>query len=368
MKYDLIHHNDFHNIQFQHFNVKEKNIIMALCYKVMNQDSNLLVFPVEEIKKLSNFKVRKKGDNIYKIMHEVYEKIKSTSIIIKKDNGIKAFVLFTKFETFEDTGIIEIRINEEYKYMLNNISTNFTKQNILEYSQLKSTYSQLLYSLLKQWESNKVRIFTLESFRELLGVPENYLTSNLNERVLKPIMTELPLFFHNLKLEKIKTGKKVTSFKFSWQKKKEVVEVLEHELTISRELSDTIQKTRSNKHISTILTNENISILLSHFEEKDLVKGLNYAQKNIKAEFKKLTYLINSIKKGSEKKIIKIKVVDAPAEEKKEIIQTCIITNVSSKEYEQIYRLFLKNNELKNNKISRITFEKSTKSKYKIIE
>lgn len=80
MKNDLVHHNDFHGVQLQNFSVKERNIVMALCYKAMNQGTDLLEFSVKEIEELSNYSPRKAQDNIYKIMHETYKKIKNASI------------------------------------------------------------------------------------------------------------------------------------------------------------------------------------------------------------------------------------------------------------------------------------------------
>ena len=54
-KFELKHHKDFHGIQFQDFNVKERNLVFAFCYKLMNQESNLLEFDVKEISKISNY-------------------------------------------------------------------------------------------------------------------------------------------------------------------------------------------------------------------------------------------------------------------------------------------------------------------------
>ncbi|MCJ8342135.1 MAG: replication initiation protein [Cetobacterium sp.] len=183
-KFELKHHKDFHGIQFQDFNVKERNLVFALCYKLMNQESNLLEFDVKEISKISNYTPTKAGDNIYKSLEETYKRIKNASIVVKKENGVKHFVLFTIFETFEDKGLVKIRVNDEYRYLLNQVAS----KNI-------------------EFEINK--------FRELLGIPQGYRISEIDKRVLNPIMEELPQYFFNLKLEKIKTGRKVTSLKFT---------------------------------------------------------------------------------------------------------------------------------------------------------
>ena len=91
-KYELRHHKDFHGVQFQDFKVRERNLIYALCYKLMEQESNVLEFDVKEISKIANYSPTKAGDNIYRSLEEAYKKIKNASISLKKENGVKNFV------------------------------------------------------------------------------------------------------------------------------------------------------------------------------------------------------------------------------------------------------------------------------------
>ena len=183
-KLELKHHKDFHGIQFQDFNVKERNLVFALCYKLMNQESNLLEFDVKEIARISNYTPTKAGDNIYKSLEETYKRIKNASIVVKKENGVKHFVLFTVFETFEDKGLVKIRVNDEYRYLLNQVAKPFTIQDVLEYTSLGSGYSQLMYSFLKEWEKSKNIEFKIDKFRELLGIPKGYRISEIDKFVL----------------------------------------------------------------------------------------------------------------------------------------------------------------------------------------
>ncbi|MGL5903594.1 MAG: replication initiation protein [Cetobacterium sp.] len=81
-----------------------------------------------------------------------------------------------------------------------------------------------MFKLLKQWESIKIKEFKIEEFRELLNIPKGFTMGKIDERILNPILTELSQYFTNLKLEKIKTGRSVTSLKFSWSGKVEKVE------------------------------------------------------------------------------------------------------------------------------------------------
>ncbi len=318
-KLELKHHKDFHKIQFQSLTTTQRNLTLALCYKLMNQESNLLEFDVKEIIEMTGYKPLKKGDNIYKHLEKTYDVLKNITIKIDKNNGVKKFVLFTVFETFEDTGKVKIKVNSEYRYLLNQVTAPFTLQNLLEYSELKSNYSQLLYSLLKEWEKKKECIFTIEHFREELGIPDTYDFKEVTRRVLKQVMKDLPQYFPNLKIEKITTRKKVTGLKFTWgRKQKEEIEIKEAEVVeieISEQLNKAIENAKKNRFIEKLLTLDNIEILTQMFQENDLVKGLLWAYKEVKQDISTLNYLIKTIRTGAEQKEIKIKVKKEPIQE-----------------------------------------------------
>ncbi len=216
-KYELIHHKDFHKIQLQGLKLKERSIFMALSYKAMHQETDLLEFDVNEIAYLANFN-QQSGENIYAYLRKTYKSIKNITIQVDKENGFKDFVLFTRMESFEDRGVIEIKVNEDYRYLLNKIVSPYTIQNLLEYNQLSSKYSQLAYSFLKEWEGTKDKILTIEEFKQKLGVPKTYRMSEIDKFVITPIMNELIEHFKYLKIEKVKTGKSITHIHFIWKK------------------------------------------------------------------------------------------------------------------------------------------------------
>lgn len=351
-RFELKHHKDFHRIQFQDYRVKDRNLIFALCYKLMEQESDIIELDIKEISKISNYKPTKAGDNIYRSLEEAYKRIKNASIYVKKENGVKHFVLFTTFETFEDEGIIRIEVNKNYRYLLSNVTAPFTIQSLLEYTNLSSNYSQLTYSLLKEWEKVRKLKISLEDFKIKLGVPVSYDTPNFNRQILKPILKELPQYFKNLNLEKIKTGNKVTHLKFTWEKgKDDYIEYQKEsnvvEIVISEELSEMIEKTKKNRFIAPFLKTENIENLLDHFDEQALIFGLDCCRKKIKKEITSINYLLKAIeteclKKVNEKKIVvkKEKNIEIKLENKTEDIKK----EVTKEEFENLYIKFIKEN------------------------
>lgn len=303
-KYNLIHHKDFHNLQLQNYSVKERAVFLTLCLKVMEQEDDVVVFDITELAKISNYAPRKKGDNIILFLKELNDKLKTMEVMqIKENGGFKSIILFPTFEVNPTSGKVKIRVNPDYKYLLNHLKAPYTIQALIEYSELKSGYSQLMYSLLKCWNKAKKLKISLEDFRSELGVPEGYSISVIDKRVLAPIMKELPKIFYNLKVEKIKTGRSVSGFLFTWADKKIIDEQVEEieEVEVSEELMDAIEKAEKNRFIKPFLSEENIIKLLEKFSEDKLIKGLRSAYSLITKEFTSLNYLIKVIEDDVEK-------------------------------------------------------------------
>lgn len=302
-KYNLIHHKDFHNLQLQNYSVKERAVFLTLCLKVMEQEDDVVVFDITELAKISNYSPRKKGDNIILFLKELNDKLKTLEVMqIKENGGFKSIILFPTFEVNPDVGKVKIRVNPDYKYLLNHLQAPYTIQALIEYSELKSGYSQLMYSLLKCWNKAKKLKISLEDFRKELGVPEGYSISVIDKRVLAPIMKELPKIFNDLKVEKIKNGRSVSGFLFTWSDKKVVDEQLEvEEIEVSEELMEAIEKAEKNRFIKPFLSDENIIKLLEKFSEDKLIKGLKSAYNLVNKEINSLNYLIKIIEDDIQK-------------------------------------------------------------------
>ncbi|MGX7419537.1 replication initiation protein [Carnobacterium gallinarum] len=63
-----------------------------------------------------------------------------------------------------------------------------------------------MYRLLKQWRTKGTREFNLNEFNFLLDIPPSYKSGSVDQKVLKPILDELPKYFKVLKLIKIKVN------------------------------------------------------------------------------------------------------------------------------------------------------------------
>ena len=97
------------------------------------------------------------------------------------------FVLFTKYKIDKDKKTVNIAVNEDFYWVLNELTQKFTKFELSEFISLKSTYSKECYRRLKQYRNTGMWIVEIDEFRRLLDIPNSYKSGNIDQRVLKPI-------------------------------------------------------------------------------------------------------------------------------------------------------------------------------------
>ena len=78
----------------------------------------------------------------------MYKKLLNLSIRIETEDRIN-FILFTKYEIIKKQKTILIKINEDFKFLLNKFISNFTRFELNEFISLKSSYSKEIYRRLK---------------------------------------------------------------------------------------------------------------------------------------------------------------------------------------------------------------------------
>ena len=364
------YHNDMNKVNLNGYSEKEMNMFFTLIFLAKEQSSNKLSIPFSELKELADGD--KNQDRFINTLLNVNKKLIKLNHQIEIDNKIHIFTLFNIFTVDKTKKELSFQINEMFQYMLNELIGNFTKFDLIEFVNLKSSYSKNMFKLLKQWESKKERKFEIEEFRHLLAIPEKYRMSIIDLKVLNPIMTELPRYFPKLKLEKIKTGRKVTELKFTWNFKKENIDIEEtqEEIKISEKLNKAIEKAKKNRFIANLFTDENIEKLISKFEEPALIKGLNACYKDIQKDVKSLNYLIKAIETAAGKKTKKIVVEKEKTDQEKsksiskEKVPTVQKIKVLESELKKAYKHYLIKNKLSDNPFTKKAFTMN----YEIVE
>ncbi|MGX0053594.1 plasmid replication initiation protein, partial [Staphylococcus capitis] len=128
---------------------------------------------------------------------------------------------------------LEFSTNPDLKFVLNDITRNFTKFELKELTNLKSSYSKTMFRLLKQYKHTGYLKLSMEDFRTRLDVSKSYQMCDITERVLKPISKELTPIFNNLNINKVKAkkGRKIEYLEFIFDAEKRIYNKRQPQIT-----------------------------------------------------------------------------------------------------------------------------------------
>lgn len=214
------YHNHFNSISLKNFNSIELNLLMAICSQIRDKGIDEITLNFSELKNMVKYKHR--GNvRFVKDLEQIYKKLITLSIRIETKEVIDNFVLFTRYRIIKEAQTVTIKVNEDFKYLLNNLVKKFTQFELEEFIHLKSNYSKEIYRRLKQFKSTGFWKIKIDDFKELLNIPEKYRMSDIDKYVLKISRSELENHFKNFEIIKIKKGRKIEyiEFKFIPEKK-----------------------------------------------------------------------------------------------------------------------------------------------------
>ena len=209
------YHNHFNSISLKNFNSIELNLLMAICSQIRDKGIDEITLNFSELKNMVKYKHR--GNvRFVKDLEQIYKKLITLSIRIETKEVIDNFVLFTRYRIIKEAQTVTIKVNEDFKYLLNNLVKKFTQFELEEFIHLKSNYSKEIYRRLKQFKSTGFWKIKIDDFKELLNIPEKYRMSDIDKYVLKISRSELENHFKNFEIIKIKKGRKIEYIEFKF--------------------------------------------------------------------------------------------------------------------------------------------------------
>ncbi|MBD3807071.1 replication initiation protein, partial [Sulfuricurvum sp.] len=171
-------------------------------------------------------------DRFVKNIDSTYKKLLESNIRIETEKEIIRFVLFTKFRIDKDKKIVTIATNKEFEYILNALTSNFTRFELAEFISLSKTNSKTLYRKLKQFRKTGFWVVDYKEFLELMGLTK-WNRTDINKEINR-IVEDVTPFFQNLELKKIKKNNTKTGaiqrLEFSFEPEIQIIEQLEQEV------------------------------------------------------------------------------------------------------------------------------------------
>ena len=215
------YHNDMNKVSLNGFNKLELDLYAAIVSRMRNEELELISFEFDYLKELIKWK---DTDNtkFVKTLRSMYRKLLNCTFAIENKKMIIEFVLFTRYRIDLENKKIDIIVNGEFAWILNNLKLSFTRFELEEYVEIKSTYVKKFYMQMKQFRTTGKWIVSLEEFRRLLDIPEKYRISHIDKKVLEPITEELKEKYGVYVLKKYDNKKRgrpsVSGFEFTFIK------------------------------------------------------------------------------------------------------------------------------------------------------
>ena len=219
----VVYQNEMNLVPLRKFTSTEIDIFFSLCNKLKDQNMKELSIAFEELRHLSNYYHRSQKRFVKDLEH-VYDKMLSLTYTERSGLSFKKFVLFTGYEVNVEEQQLIVSINPKLKHVLNEITADFTKFELKEMTQLKSTYSKNMFRLLKQYKHTGYLKIHIDDFKNRLDIPKSYRMTDINKNVFKPIIIELGSIFNNLTINKIKAkkGRKIEWIEFTFDAEKRI--------------------------------------------------------------------------------------------------------------------------------------------------
>lgn len=202
------YNNDLNSIPLRNFTSSELNIFLTICANIKEKNCDLVTYDFDKLRELARYESTS-IERFVADLKSTYSKLLSTSYTLEDERYIESFTLFNRYTIDKKKQTVEIQVNENFKYILNDLNLgNFTRFELREYTDINSTYSKALYMRLKQWKSAGKWEVTLDEFKRVLSIPNSYKMSAIDNRILKLAEVDLAPFFKGLKIQKLDRNNK----------------------------------------------------------------------------------------------------------------------------------------------------------------
>ena len=313
---DLVKYNNVLNkLNIGKLEEKELELFFALCLELKEKGSDEVFINITDFK--NRYNMGRSNTRFEKYLEVVLNKFLETKLIIKTAKTLEIGNFFRKFKLEFENNILFVQVDNDYKFILNDLVEMYTQFNFKQYQELKSKYAKRLMPKLSQWNGTKKIEYKKNDLYEILGASESYKNdiSSFNKRILKPATSELKKIFYNLKVKPIKNiNKSINSYLFTWSDKPkniEDVEVIEEvkTLEISKNLKNLLDEATKNPKLEILEKPSIIEFLLKNYTENIIILGIKQLlTSNITTKVKTRKYITTILDKIKEKENIKITV------------------------------------------------------------
>lgn len=218
---EVVRYNNYMNsLLFKDFTATDFDFFMYLCSAMKDKGTEEMSFSAAEIKDCVGYEHKGTIEEYKKVLDGMNEKLLSMKAHLETDTELVRFVLFPTFRINKETGMLTVRVNKDFQFLLNELTRNFTRFELAEFTELSSKYSKTLYRLLKQYRTTGEYHVKADELRKLLGCPDGYENKYFMTKIISPAVKELQEDFPLLAVETIRArtkGRPVTGYHFTFR-------------------------------------------------------------------------------------------------------------------------------------------------------
>ncbi|MFR0557245.1 replication initiation protein [Pseudoscardovia radai] len=199
--------NQFNAQALRKFTGTDLDLLMAIASRVRDKGADTVTFDFSELRSLAGLRKNLTNQELADCIIEVNRRLLALNFELHDEDTTIQFALFQTFKTSVKSATLEVSVHPTFRFLLNDLTSQFTRFELRQFTGLKSSYAKETYRRLKQYRSTGVWRVSVSEFRRLLDVPASYRVSHLEQRVLRPIEEELGPLMH-LEIERVyrKTG------------------------------------------------------------------------------------------------------------------------------------------------------------------
>lgn len=256
------------SLKFTGFTVIDFNFLMMLCSKLRDKGTSKITISFEELRQKTGY-LQTSTQKFVSDLKRMNDKLMKITCCLETEIEIVMFVLFPTFVINLENQTLTVSVNENFKFILNELIKNFTRFDLQEFIALESKYSKTLYRLLKQFKTTGRYEVKLDDFRGKIDCPESYSTKYIMDKIIKPSLKELKNYFVDLQCTvkyAHKRGRPVMGYLFTFQPEERVQpapqSVVQQKKPVAKKTSKPQEKRKS--------TNKFCDFEQHHYSKEDM--------------------------------------------------------------------------------------------------
>lgn len=224
--------NSLNKIAFTDFTATDYNFLMALCSRLKDKGTKEISMTYKQIKEITKYPAKTDNVRFVDDLSGMNRKLLKITLGYENEERLEVFVLFTRFVIDKVKKTLTVSVNERYIYLLNELTSQFTKFELETFNELSSKYSKTLFRLLMQYRKTGFVRISKDDLTRILCIPKSYNTNDTIRKILEPSINEIGPYIEDLNMEIIREstrGKPVKEFIFTFKKsnKQQMERILE---------------------------------------------------------------------------------------------------------------------------------------------